>query len=440
MSEGQREPAKVFWGAFQSCLEEARVRPDVARGHIRWVQAFIRFFPGKGLRSRTGADIAAFLADLRTQATPEWQVRQAEHALKILYEVFLPDYSPEAKKKKTNQETEMTGTFRDRVIPGEVDRLYSSLVTALRTTIRSRHYSIRTETAYVEWLRRFVAFHAYADPEHLTAPSIKEYLDYLAVVRGVAASTQNQAFNALVFLYKEVLSKPFGEMEPAIRAKRPQRLPVVMTRDEVEALLAQMEGVMALIAGILYGGGLRIMECVRLRVMDVDFASHQIMVRDGKGQKDRVTTLSQRFAPLLREHLLRVKTTYDEDRAKGVPGVYMWSSLSRKLPGAASEWKWQYVFPAKNLSVDPRSGTARRHHLNENLVQRAIKEAAAKAGLTKRISCHTLRHSFATHLLEARYDIRTVQELLGHADVSTTMIYTHVLNRPGMAVTSPADF
>ncbi|OPY00071.1 MAG: Tyrosine recombinase XerC [Syntrophorhabdus sp. PtaB.Bin006] len=213
-----------------------------------------------------------------------------------------------------------------------------------------------------------------------------------------------------------------------------------MTRDEVQALFCQMEGVMALMAGLMYGGGLHLMECVRLRVMDIDFARGRIMVRDGKGQKDRVTILSERFAGPLRDHLARVKVVYEEDRGKGVPGVYMWPAMARKYPRAASEWKWQYVFPAKSLSVDPRSGLVRRHHINESLVQKAVKEAAARAGLTRRISCHTLRHSFATHLLEARYDIRTVQELLGHADVSTTMIYTHVLNRPGLSVISPADF
>nr|WP_273696465.1 integron integrase [Syntrophorhabdus aromaticivorans] len=333
------------------------------------------------------------------------------------------------------------GVLRDQPVPGEVERQYAALLDTLRTEIRARHYSIRTETAYVDWVRRFVAFHCYADPTGLDATAtVKEYLDFLAVEREVAASTQNQALNALVFFYTHALRKPFGEMETFVRAKRPRRLPEVMTRDEVQALFGQMEGVMVLMAGLMYGGGLRLMECVRLRVMDIDFARCRIMVRDGKGQKDRVTMLSERFAGPLRDHLARVKVVYEEDRGKGVPGVYMWPAMARKYPRAASEWKWQYVFPAKSLSVDPRSGLVRRHHINESLVQKAVKEAAARAGLTRRISCHTLRHSFATHLLEARYDIRTVQELLGHADVSTTMIYTHVLNRPGLSVISPADF
>jgi integron integrase len=225
-------------------------------------------------------------------------------------------------------------------------------------------------------------------------------------------------------------------METFVRAKRPQRLPEVMTRDEIQALFDQMEGVTALMAGLMYGGGLRLMECVRLRVKDIDFGRKQIMVRDGKGQKDRVTMLPERFVVHLEEHLARVKTLYENDRANGIPGVYIWPALARKYPKAASEWIWQYVFPAKGLSVDPRSAAVRRHHINENLVQKA----ASRAGINKKVSCHTLRHSFATHLLEARYDIRTVQELLGHADVSTTMIYTHVLNRPGLSVQSPLDF
>ncbi|MDP2652406.1 MAG: integron integrase, partial [Candidatus Omnitrophota bacterium] len=288
--------------------------------------------------------------------------------------------------------------------------------------------------------RRFIAFHDYTDPGALDAASaVRKYLEYLATHREVAASTQNQALNALVFLYDQVLQKPIGEMDEFVRAKRPRRLPEVMTREEVQALLQSMDGVAGLMAGIMYGGGLRLMECVRLRVKDIDFARHEIMVRNGKGQKDRITMLSRRFADPLKEHLARVKAIYAQDRAQGRADVFIWPALSRKYPNAEKEWIWQYVFPAKSLSVDPRSGKVRRHHINENLIQKAVKEAAARAGINKQVSCHTLRHSFATHLLEANYDIRTVQELLGHSNVATTMIYTHVLNRPGLSVKSPAD-
>lgn len=448
--EQQLTPAQRFWDAFRSCVEETRVNPGHSPYYVRWAQAFVRFIRGKHLRDRGKEDIEAFLADLgKRPGTAEWQVKQAEHALKILYEVFLPAYAPASatgevdgrNHKKVESPGPRAATFRDRVLPGEVERRFAPLIDAMRSEIRSRHYSIRTESAYVDWARRFIAFHGYTDPKGLdAAKAVKEYLEYLAVERAVAANTQNQALNALLFLYNNALNKPFGELETFVRAKRPQRLPEVMTREEVQALFSHMEGMTLLMAGLMYGGGLRLMECVRLRVMDLDFARRQIVVRDGKGQKDRVTMLPERFSGPLQEHLARAKAIYEGDRAKGVPGVYMWPALARKYPKASLEWKWQYVFPAKGLSVDPRSATVRRHHIHENLVQKAVKEAAARAGITRRVSCHTLRHSFATHLLEARYDIRTVQELLGHADVSTTMIYTHVLNRPGLSVMSPADF
>jgi len=439
-----------FWEDFRSCIEEHRIDPSRSGYYVRWAQAFYRFVPGKRLRDRTREDIEAFLTDLdKRPGTGDWQVKQAEHALKILYDTFLPNYAPvnshentkrDRGRKKEGSRLKADG-FRDQTIAGEVERLFAPLLSAMKKEIRSRHYSIRTESSYVDWVRRFIAFHDYSDPNVLDAvKAVKEYLEYLAVEREVAANTQNQALNALVFLYNNVLNKPFGELETFVRAKRPQRLPEVVTREEVEALLDHMEGVPLLMAGLMYGGGLRLMECVRLRVMDLDFGRRQIMVRDGKGQKDRVTMLPERFTAALKEHLARVRAVYDEDRAKGIPGVYMWPALARKYPKAAVEWKWQYAFPAKSLSVDPRSATVRRHHINENLVQKAVKEAAGRAGINKKVSCHTLRHSFATHLLEARYDIRTVQELLGHANVSTTMIYTHVLNRPGLSVMSPADF
>lgn len=437
-----------FWEAYRGCAEENRVRPDRSPFYVRWVKDFESFHQSKPLKERSRKDIEAFLSDLRKrQGIAEWQVRQAEHALRILYEIFLPQYAPGRQvvvgptgKPPAKEAKDRTDGFRDRVIPGEVERQFPELLEAVKNEIRTRHFSYRTETTYLDWIRRFIAFFDYANPRELGAPTaIKTYLDYLAVEREVSAGTQNQALNALVFFYGQALGKPVGEIEEFVRAKRPRRLPEVMTRDEVQMLLAKMSGVTGLMAGLMYGSGLRLMECVRLRVKDVDFARHQIMVRDGKGQKDRVTMLPERFVAPLREHLTRVKAVYEQDLAQGAAGVYIWPALERKYPNAGKEWIWQYVFPAKSLSVDPRSGKVRRHHINETLVQKAVKEAAAQAAITKKVSCHTLRHSFATHLLEARYDIRTVQELLGHADVATTMIYTHVLNRPGLSVKSPAD-
>ena len=447
------EKQQRFWKAYQGAAEENRVRTDLLVFYVKWAKAFADFMPDKELQERSGADIETFLGDLaQRQNVADWQVRQARHALKILYESFLPHYAPATTPpsilKMAGHDSgqgpkTITGLrhFRDQVLAGEVERRFSAHVEAFRTEIRTRHYSYRTETTYLDWVRRFIAFHDYADPEVIDATAaVRTYLEFLAVEREVAASTQNQALNALVFFYKNVLRRPIGEMDEFTRAKRPKRLPEVMTLDETRALLAQMDGLTGLMAGVMYGGGLRLMECVRLRVKDIDFARFHILVRNGKGQKDRITMLPERFAGSLQEHLGRVKAIYEQDMTKGAAEVYIWPALARKYPQAGKEWIWQYVFPAKSLSVDPRSSAVRRHHINENLVQKAVKGAAARAGIDRKISCHTLRHSFATHLLESGYDIRTVQELLGHADVSTTMIYTHVLNKPGLTVKSPADF
>jgi len=444
----QVDERERFWEAYRACAEENRVAQDRSRYFLRWARDFVDFMPEKRLKARSAEDIKSFLTSLsQREGIASWQVRQAEHALRILYEIFLPAYSPEKPvptkpgKSLPAQKVEAKAPcFRDRVLPGEVERRFPLLVERLKTEMRTRHYSYRTETSYLDWMRRFIAFHNYADPQGIDpAVAVKEYLEYLALKREVSASTQNQALNALVFFYGQVLRKAIGEMGEFARAKRPQRLPEVLTRDEVEGLLSGMEGVTKLMAGLLYGGGLRLMECVRLRVKDVDFARSQIMVRDGKGQKDRITMPPERFAALLKEHLGRVKAIFEQDLALGTADVYLWPALARKYPNAGKEWIWQYVFPSRSMAVDPRSGKTRRHHMDENLVQKAVKKAAAAAGVNKRVGCHTLRHSFATHLLEAHYDIRTVQELLGHANVATTMIYTHVLNRPGLTVKSPAD-
>jgi integron integrase len=442
----------VFWKAYQACVEEHKVSPDHARFYVYWVKTFLNHLPGRPLKERSRVEIEAFLKDLAgREGVKDWQVNQARYALRLLYEQFLPNYKPElasgansadAPSAAVGQERlpESADSFRDEVVPGEVERRHGAMLQAVITVIRARHYSYRTEQTYLDWVRRFIAFHDYRDPRQLeAAAAVKAYLDYLAIEREVSASTQNQALNALVFLYRETLKQPFGELDEIVRAKRPQRMPVVLTREEVNAVLARMDGVLGLMAGLLYGSGLRLMECVRLRIKDVDFEQCQIMVRDGKGQKDRVTMLPERYLQPLREHLERVKVQHEQDLAQGNGSVYLWPGLERKYPSASREWRWQYVFPAKSLSVDPRSGKVRRHHINEQLLHRAVKQAVEQAGITKLVSCHTFRHSFATHLLQAGADIRTVQELLGHSDVATTMIYTHVLNRPGVAVKSPAD-
>jgi integron integrase len=313
------------------------------------------------------------------------------------------------------------------------------LLDRVRWHLRVKHYSIRTEGAYVDWIRRFILFHGKRHPEAMGEEEIATFLSHLAVKRKVAASTQNQALSALLFLYQQVLQRKLEFINGVERARQPARLPTVLTREEVRAVLSTMRGEYRLMAELLYGSGLRLMECVRLRVKHVDFGYDVIVVRDGKGMKDRVTMLPGRAREQLRSHLVEVREQHREELRRGGGQVYMPSVLDQKYPNARRSWTWQYVFPATKLSQDPQSLEVRRHHIQEKNLQNAVKFALRRAGIYKAASCHTLRHSFATHLLENGSDIRTVQELLGHKDVSTTMIYTHVLNRPGLGVKSPLD-
>lgn len=305
--------------------------------------------------------------------------------------------------------------------------------------MRLQRYSLRTEEAYRDWIRRYLRFHAGAAPGAMAEPEVREFLEYLVVARNVSASTQNQALSALLFLYGTVLEQPLGNLKETVRARRPQRLPVVLSRAEVQRLLDVMEGTLGLIARLLYGTGLRLMEGLRLRVKDLDFDRGQIVVREGKGDKDRIVMLPGALREPLKVHLARVRVLWETDRAAGLPGVWMPDALDRKYPEAGKEWAWMWAFPAKRLAVDPRSGILRRHHAHETAVQRAVKASARLAGIGKAVAVHTLRHSFATHLLERGTDLRSVQELLGHNSVETTQIYTHVMRRPGMGVVSPLD-
>lgn len=445
---------KDFWATYRNFVLKAGAPEKTAQWYLNWVKQFDRYMKEKPLKKSTAGDVETFINLLSSKKNIEiWQIEQAKDALMIMYrDMFHAPWVSQIAKLSSNvtltksklsdsllEKKPYNTVFRDESPPKEIDSMYKNIFKKLRTEIRVRHYSIRTEQAYEQWVRRFLHFHKMKPVEKIVSNDVKVYLDYLAEERKVAASTQNQALNAIIFLFEQVLNQRVGIIGDFTRAKRPKRIPVVLTREEVNRLLDALKGVYALMAGLLYGGGLRLMECVRLRVKDVDFAQNQIIVRDGKGQKDRVTILPERFKLLLKEHLARVKKLYDKDLAEGRGEVYLWPSLERKYPKAAREWIWQYVFPANRLSVDPRSQKVRRHHIHETVLQRAIKNVYLKAGLTKQVSCHVLRHSFATHLLEGGYDIRTVQELLGHADVSTTMIYTHVLNKPGLAVKSPAD-
>jgi integron integrase len=313
------------------------------------------------------------------------------------------------------------------------------LLDQVRHHLRLKHYSIRTEETYVQAIKQFILYHHKRHPQKMGVEEIRQYLSHLATHGRVAASTQNVALSALLFLYHEVLGRDMDYIDGIERAKRPVRVPTVLTRDEVTGLLLQLSGTHRLMASLLYGAGLRLMECVRLRVKDIDFGYMQLTVRDGKGEKDRRTIIPASLAEPLKRQLGVAKALHDEDLKKRYGKVYLPYALERKYPNAAMDWIWQWAFPATKLSVDPRSGEVRRHHTSEDVLQRKVKGAINRAGITKRASCHTLRHSFATHLLEDGYDIRTIQELLGHADVQTTMIYTHVLNKGGKGVKSPLD-
>jgi len=313
------------------------------------------------------------------------------------------------------------------------------LIDQTRNVLRVFHYSIRTEETYIQWIKRFIFFHNKRHPKEMGEKEVRSFLTHLAVDKHVSASTQNQALSAILFLYKRVLEIELDWIDDVVRAKRPKHLPVVLSRDEVKKLLNIMNGTNALITKLLYGTGMRLMEALRLRVQDVDFEQSQIIVRSGKGAKDRITTLPETLIDELKEQLERVREIHKNDLNEGFGRVYLPFALDRKYPGAGIEYGWQYCFPSMQRSTSPRTGLVARHHLDEKNIGRAIKTATRKIGLSKRVSSHTMRHSFATHLLEAGYDIRTVQELLGHKDVSTTMIYTHVLNKGGRGVKSPLD-
>lgn len=450
--------AEDLWARYRALLEQRPIPPKARLWHLRRARQFIAAVGQTPLERLSAEHVAAFFAKFFASSRLEaWQVEQVVDAVRLLCEgqLQLPWAASfpwqSWSEPHLNFPEALAGSALQRASDAparpfddarRTDRSYQPeavLFDRLREEIRVRHYSLRTEESYAAWVTRYIAFHKGLPEAGVAGEAMKAYLTYLADVRQVSASTQNQALCALVFLHRHVLGQDLGEFGDFSRAKRPQRLPTVLSKAEVQRLFAGLSGTYALMAGLLYGSGLRVFECLRLRVKDVDFDRSQIVVRDGKGQKDRVTVLPARSREALASHLVRVKELFEADRAGGVPGVYVWPALERKYPSAAAEWVWQYVFPSAGLSKDPRTGLVRRHHADDSSIRKAISDASRRAGIPKRVSPHTLRHSFATHLLESGSDIRTVQELLGHADVSTTMIYTHVLNRPGLAVRSPAD-
>lgn len=465
-----------FWDKYISKVIASGVPAGQVRWYVVWAERFVSELEGRRLREVVPRQVESYFAALgRKSWITSFQFNQAVEALRLLFQAMeLADWAQEfpwsqwlasAEQLPAHHATvardylplpgRETEPFEGEVISGggeqgdavatgsslqQVRTRYPQEFSALATQIRLRQYSIRTEHAYLEWLARFIAFHSCNDPRHMHTAQVARFLEHLAVARKVAVNTQNQALNALVFYYRNVVDNPLGKLMDYARSRRPRRLPVVLTRAEVAALLAVVEGdTYRLMASLLYGCGLRLMECIRLRVLDVDFGYNQIVIRNAKGGKDRVVPLPGRLLAGLRRQIECVRALHAADLADGVGEVYLPDALARKYPRAAKELLWQYVFPATLLSTDPRSGARRRHHVHETGLQRYVRQAAIAAGIAKKVNCHSLRHSFATHLLESGYDIRTVQELLGHADVSTTMIYTHVLNRPGVAVNSPLD-
>ncbi len=459
--------ADRFWDRFIANLQKQGVKDKHLRWYVIRAEHYIKAFPDKRLARHSAEDINGYLEELgRNDKVKDWHFRQAVDAIQNLFAtagiapvvgVDWNFWKDSAQSLTVNhatiaREATMDDTL-DEVVSGknlkekrnarslldDIRRDHGQVIERLVAEIRRRKYSIRTEQAYEAWVCRFFAFNDSRNPVDLGAKEMLAFLEDLAVRGNVAASTQNQALNALVFLYKQVLGLPLEEFDDFTRAKRPRRLPVVLDRSEVRALLERLDGTQHLMAALLYGTGMRLMECIRLRVQDVDFPYHQLVVRAAKGQKDRVVPFPQSLQQAVREQLDYARKLHREDMEKGLGEVFLPDALARKWPNAPREWGWQYVFPSGNLSVDPRSGKARRHHMHESGLQKAVKKAAIAASITKKVNCHCLRHSFATHLLESGYDIRTVQELLGHADVSTTMIYTHVLNRGGQGVVSPLD-
>jgi integron integrase len=458
-----------IWEQYTNILHSTGIRRPYDRWYVIRAEAFLRAHQGKPLKEYTDDLVKSYLTELgQNQSLKTWQYIQAVEAVRILCtDVFKRDWAthfdwgywksaarPLEREHPTIAreiplETGVSGGARQgkpapyplseaRTVAAVRDR-YPEIIKALKTRIRARHQSIRTEQTYEIWICRYILFHKMKDPRTMAEAEVVRFLEFLAVERHVATNTQNLVLNAISYLYKNVLNCPLGDLGDFVRAKRPKHLPVVLARQEIKRLLEQIDGVYGLMAGLCYGAGLRLMDCIRLRVKDLDFEYQQIVVRNAKGKKDRVVPLPKKYQPDLREHLNSRKKLHDVDLAKGVRSVFMPTALARKYPKAECEWIWQYVFPSSRISEDPRSNAVRRHHLHEKTLTDHIKPAALRAGITKQVGCHTLRHSFATHMLEDGYDIRTVQELLGHADVSTTMIYTHVLNTPGISVRSPVD-
>lgn len=445
------QPSK--WQQYLQLLQQHGIPQPQWQFYCQIVETLIQHFPGRGLKSLSSDEILTYIQAKLNEDKTDWQLKQLLKALNILF-LELLDH-PEAAKIPWSQLqqsipsiTEMhpsraadlspAQTVQQRVNNKSAHGL-SPWLEKMVISLRTQHYAFRTEKSYVDWTERFLNFHRQHDIQTLAEQHVESYLEHLAIQRKVSASTQRSALNAVVYFFRQVLHKELT-LNQFIRASAPKRLPVVLSQRETHLLLNKMEGTYGVMASLLYGSGLRLMECIRLRVGDIDFDRGQIIVRKGKGNKDRVTPLPEQLIPALQEHLVLRKKVHDQDLEEGQGFAYLPESLSKKLGSSTRDWHWQYVFASARRAIDPRSGELRRHHIHETALQKAVLQAARQVGISKRINCHALRHSFATHLLESGVDIRTLQTLLGHNDVSTTMIYTHVMRKPGaLGVRSPLD-
>ena len=462
-----KQTVAQFWDNYISKTKAYGLTNVQARWIVRYAEHYLKAHKNITLSEHSAHDIERYLKYKdRNPSMEGWQFSQIILSLKILFVHFnkkswVKNFPWDAWENYANSKknsTEEISTRKNTMILSylpeslqvhyskskglfqQVYSVYPKYIESLVAKIRLKHYSIRTEEAYLNWVMRFVRYHSMKDPATLGSHEITSFLEYLVLKKKVSSSTQSQALNALVFFFKNVLDKELDPNISFIRSKKPKRLPVVLSKNEIVQLLSKIkQPTYHLMANLLYGCGLRLMECVRLRILDVDFDYQQLLIRNAKGNKDRVVPIPSKVSLLLEEQISCAKLLHDEDLLHEHGSVFLPEALARKYPQAEYEFRWQYVFPSSRISTDPRTGKVRRHHIHENGLQKHIKSAADKMMISKKVNCHALRHSFATHLLENGYDIRTVQELLGHADVSTTMIYTHVLNKPGVTVTSPLD-
>ena len=456
-----------FWDNFIYKTKAYSIKSDNARWYVRHAEHYIKAHKDRKLILHNASDIEKYLKSKgRIKQLTDWQYKQIVISLKILFVELVKtswatsfpwdEWSAMAESLPNSHPTvardfnEIDLNYLDEDLNNKnnvsnglykkVFAVYPDIIKSILIHIRMSHYSIRTERSYLGWVLRFISFNEMKDPVTFSEKDISRYLEHLVINRKVSSSTQSQALNALVFFYKKVLEKELSDNIAFSRSKKPKRLPVVLSRNEIMALFKVLSSPKQLLmANLLYGCGMRLMECIRMRVLDVDFDYQQILVREAKGKKDRVVPIPTRLVDKLKKQIAEVKQQHNDDINDGFGTVYLPSALARKYPNAEKEFRWQFVFPSTKVAKDPRSGRYHRHHIHQSVLQKYIKRAAEEAGIAKKVNCHALRHSFATHLLENGYDIRTVQELLGHADVSTTMIYTHVLNKPGVTVTSPLD-